>query len=229
MAWPCISRVCCLARFWDQFDKSDLSVPLAVQNYSDITEHEVRSVTKQVSASARAPANDYSSPPRAVGSTAAHADTRVPQGSFGTRREYSYNKYREDYLPSDVPFSSLTLYKQDYKPWPIPRKDNFPWISNEPALKALTAGKEQEFKPWPGVKPAKSCRKNLPIQYAAPGTGASHVAPETSYQAAYSGDTQRSAGPSHDIVIPLSSSLQTVDLAPAHSPFTPSTVLWQVR
>uniref|UniRef100_A0A671P5J7 MAP6 domain containing 1 n=1 Tax=Sinocyclocheilus anshuiensis TaxID=1608454 RepID=A0A671P5J7_9TELE len=49
MAWPCISRVCCLARFWNQFDKSDLSVPLTIQNYSDIGEQEVRSVTKLVS------------------------------------------------------------------------------------------------------------------------------------------------------------------------------------
>ncbi|XP_039770103.1 MAP6 domain-containing protein 1, partial [Ornithorhynchus anatinus] len=36
MAWPCISRVCCLARFWNQLDKSDLSVPLTLHNYSDI-------------------------------------------------------------------------------------------------------------------------------------------------------------------------------------------------
>ncbi|CAG07694.1 unnamed protein product, partial [Tetraodon nigroviridis] len=40
MAWPCISRVCCLARFWNQLDKSDLSVPLTIQNYSEITEQE---------------------------------------------------------------------------------------------------------------------------------------------------------------------------------------------
>uniref|UniRef100_A0A7N8XZ97 MAP6 domain containing 1 n=1 Tax=Mastacembelus armatus TaxID=205130 RepID=A0A7N8XZ97_9TELE len=83
MAWPCISRVCCLARFWNQFDKSDLSVPLTIQNYSDIAEQEVRSVTKQVSA----PGNNYSTP-------------------------------------------DVTQYKQDFKPWPIPRKENFPWINN---------------------------------------------------------------------------------------------------
>uniref|UniRef100_A0A4W6E4Y5 MAP6 domain containing 1 n=1 Tax=Lates calcarifer TaxID=8187 RepID=A0A4W6E4Y5_LATCA len=89
MAWPCISRVCCLARFWNQFDKSDLSVPLTIQNYSDIAaEQEVRSVTKQVSASERAPGNNYSTP------------------------------------------DPVTQYKQDFKPWPIPRKENFPWISN---------------------------------------------------------------------------------------------------
>uniref|UniRef100_A0A8D2ISQ3 MAP6 domain containing 1 n=1 Tax=Varanus komodoensis TaxID=61221 RepID=A0A8D2ISQ3_VARKO len=38
MAWPCISRVCCLARFWNQLDKSDLAVPLTIHNYSDIEE-----------------------------------------------------------------------------------------------------------------------------------------------------------------------------------------------
>uniref|UniRef100_A0A8C3SKV0 MAP6 domain containing 1 n=1 Tax=Chelydra serpentina TaxID=8475 RepID=A0A8C3SKV0_CHESE len=40
MAWPCISRVCCLARFWSQLDKSDLSVPLTIHSYSDIEEPE---------------------------------------------------------------------------------------------------------------------------------------------------------------------------------------------
>ncbi|XP_055007898.1 microtubule-associated protein 6 homolog [Boleophthalmus pectinirostris] len=216
MAWPCISRVCCLARFWNQFDKSDLSVPLTIQNYSDITEHEVRSVTKQVSASERAPANDYSSPPRATNSGSARSDARGPRGSFRTVREPSY-KPREDYQPPGVPFPSVTQYKQDYKPWPIPRKDNFPWIrtgSDSPhrgsrgdKVPGQQQGTEpsptssyrwvfffpsrQEFRPWTGVKPAKSSRKNQPIQCATPGTEASHVAPETSYQAAYSGDTHR--------------------------------------
>uniref|UniRef100_A0A452HR73 Uncharacterized protein n=1 Tax=Gopherus agassizii TaxID=38772 RepID=A0A452HR73_9SAUR len=40
MAWPCISRVCCLARFWSQLDKSDLSVPLTIHSYSDLEEPE---------------------------------------------------------------------------------------------------------------------------------------------------------------------------------------------
>ncbi len=130
MAWPCISRVCCLARFWNQFDKSDLSVPLTIQNYSDIGEQEVRSVTKQVSASERAPGNNYSTPDlRAAGSPLAPADGPGTRGSFRARKEPSY-KPREDYHPPGVPFPSVTQYKQDFKPWPIPRKENFPWISN---------------------------------------------------------------------------------------------------
>lgn len=131
MAWPCISRVCCLARFWNQFDKSDLSVPLTIQNYSDIAEQEVRSVTKQVSASERAPGNHYTSTPdlRAKGSPQAPAGGTGTRRSFRSRKEPSY-KPREDYHPPGVPFPSVTQYKQDFKPWPIPRKENFPWISN---------------------------------------------------------------------------------------------------
>uniref|UniRef100_A0A8D3E8Q2 MAP6 domain containing 1 n=1 Tax=Scophthalmus maximus TaxID=52904 RepID=A0A8D3E8Q2_SCOMX len=169
MAWPCISRVCCLARFWNQFDKSDLSVPLTVQNYSDIGGQEVRSVAKQ---------------------------------------------------PPGVPFNSITQYKQDFKPWPIPRKENFPWMSNggsradsvsdgpvsshhgrahiqefacTETLIYLSSSR-QEYRPWTGAKPAKSARRYPPAQYSSPGTEATHVPRETSYQAAYSGDVHRPTG-----------------------------------
>ncbi|XP_074046212.1 MAP6 domain-containing protein 1 [Macrotis lagotis] len=36
MAWPCLSRVCCLARRWNQLDRSDVAVPLTLRSYSDI-------------------------------------------------------------------------------------------------------------------------------------------------------------------------------------------------
>lgn len=52
----------------------------------------------------------------------------------------------------------------------------------------------QEYRPWTGVKPAKSARKNPPAQYSSPGTEATHVPRETSYQAAYSGEVHRSLG-----------------------------------
>lgn len=119
MAWPCISRVCCLARFWNQLDKSDLSVPLTIQNYSEIADQEVRSITKQV------PTLDAD----LRGSPRAQTDGPGTRGSSRARKEPSY-KPREDYHPPEVPFPSVTQYKQDFKPWPIPRKENFPWISN---------------------------------------------------------------------------------------------------
>lgn len=118
MAWPCISRVCCLAQFWNQFDKSDLSVPLTLQNYSEITDQEIRSVTGHVPAE-RAPKRGDPS--------AEHGDSSAAQDAnrAGRRRAEPSYKPRED-----APFPSVTQYKQDYKPWPIPKKDNFPWISN---------------------------------------------------------------------------------------------------
>ncbi|KAL0966479.1 hypothetical protein UPYG_G00295760 [Umbra pygmaea] len=127
MAWPCISRVCCLARFWNQFDKSDLSVPLTIQNYSDIADKEVRSVTKQVPTD-RVLSHNYSTPDHR-GSSQTPGDAPETRRSFRGRREPNF-KPREDYHQPDVPFSSVTQYKQDYKPWPIPKKENFPWIND---------------------------------------------------------------------------------------------------
>ncbi|TNM97742.1 hypothetical protein fugu_013988 [Takifugu bimaculatus] len=217
MAWPCISRVCCLARFWNQLDKSDLSVPLTIQNYSEIADQEVRSVTKQV------PTLDAD----LRGSPRAQIDGPGTRGSSRARKEPSY-KPREDYHPPEVPFPSVTQYKQDFKPWPIPRKENFPWISNggggradgapdsaqsgsqsraqageerarlgqrwggqEVVEERRTSSYRQEYRPWTGVRPAKSTRRNPPGQYSSPGTQASRAPCETSYQAAYSGEAQR--------------------------------------
>lgn len=54
----------------------------------------------------------------------------------------------------------------------------------------------QEYRPWTGARPAKSARRTPPAQYSSPGTDATHVQRETSYQAAYSGEAQpRSGGP----------------------------------
>ncbi|XP_020489772.2 microtubule-associated protein 6 homolog [Labrus bergylta] len=255
MAWPCISRVCCLARFWNQFDKSDLSVPLTIQNYSDIGEQEVRSVTKQVSAS---------DPRAATGSPHAPADGTGTRGSFKARKETSY-KPREDYHPPGVPFTSVTQYKQDFKPWPIPRKENFPWISNggsradsvsdspgnsyhpgereergrgqrwgeqQGTEERKTSSYRQEYRPWTGVKPAKSARKNPPAQYSSPGTEATEVPRETSYQAAYSGELHsRNTGlhQGEHIIPSASTNIQPAAVPPpipaalpAGSPHTPS-------
>ncbi|KAM9789818.1 MAP6 domain-containing protein 1 [Neosynchiropus ocellatus] len=204
MAWPCISRVCCLARFWNQFDKSDLSVPLTVQNYSDIGEQEVRSVAKQVLVSERA---------------AGGSDGGGTREASRVRREPG-RAPRGDLHPPGEPFSSVTQYKQDFKPWPIPRKDNFPWIGTganravsqeSPGNSSLTRGHQsgetgeesrtssyrQEYRPWTGVRPAKSAKKPAGLPGSHPGTEALHVPPETSYQAAYNAGTQRSAGPHH--------------------------------
>lgn len=57
-----------------------------------------------------------------------------------------------------------------------------------------TSSSRQEYRPWTGVRPAKSARKNPPAQYSSPGTEATQVPRETSYQAAYSAEGHRSIG-----------------------------------
>ncbi|XP_036410641.1 microtubule-associated protein 6 isoform X1 [Megalops cyprinoides] len=217
MAWPCISRVCCLARFWNQFDKSDLSVPLTIQNYSEITDQEVRSVTKHVPAD-RAPRNEHSTADQRGSSPEPEVGNRR---SWRGRKEASF-KPREDYHPPGVPFPSVTQYKQDFKPWPIPKKDNFPWISNggrrdslsdspsnnypsanqqredneeqnrqkwgkQPTPTANVSSYRQEYRAWTGARPSRPARKR-PSFLSPGGTELSH---ETSYQAAFSGDSFR--------------------------------------
>ncbi|XP_036378653.1 microtubule-associated protein 6-like [Megalops cyprinoides] len=213
MAWPCISRVCCLSRFWNQFDKSDLSVPLTIQNYSEISEEEVRSITKQVPAD-RALASDASG--------LDHRGSQAVQDPGNGRRVEPGFKPREDYHPSGVPFPGVTQYKQDFKPWPIPKKDNFPWVGDvggirafqnnnpsnhepnpnqliaereeraelqrgqQPADVAKTSSYRQEYQPWTGVRPSKSAWKKPAYMYPD-----SEIASETSYRAAYSGDVFR--------------------------------------
>ncbi|XP_078059028.1 microtubule-associated protein 6 homolog [Mustelus asterias] len=128
MAWPCISRVCCLSRFWSQLDKSDLSVPLTVQNYSEVIEQEVRSVTQQVppDSSLKSKPPLVPEPQEADGATVQESVSKHDFRSWKVRREASC-KPRREYHPSEVPFSSDTQYKLDFRAWPIPKKENYPW------------------------------------------------------------------------------------------------------
>lgn len=77
----------------------------------------------------------------------------------------------------------------------------------------------QEYRPWTGVRPAKSARRNPPAQYSSPGTEATHVPRETSYQAAYSGEAQRSTGlPQGENIISSSSTNIQPAAVPQHIP-----------
>uniref|UniRef100_A0A8B9RXG0 MAP6 domain containing 1 n=1 Tax=Accipiter nisus TaxID=211598 RepID=A0A8B9RXG0_9AVES len=118
MAWPCISRVCCLARFWSQLDKSDLSVPLTIHNYSDIEEQEDG-------------APQRGGPP--------------PRGSA----------------------RPPTQYRRDFRAWPLPRRDAFPWVSassggggRDGAAPQPAPGRAACALPGGGGRPAADAYKN---------------------------------------------------------------------
>ncbi|XP_070610131.1 MAP6 domain-containing protein 1 [Erythrolamprus reginae] len=133
MAWPCISRVCCLARFWDQLDKSDLAVPLTIHNYSDIEE------------GAEAGGGDSPPQPRVPpGGTAAAASGCRPQappratsalpvsasapslrdGLAAVKRpsKKSGGRHRKE------PFAAETQYQQDFRAWPLQKRDALPCL-----------------------------------------------------------------------------------------------------
>ncbi|CAB1326685.1 unnamed protein product [Coregonus sp. 'balchen'] len=171
MAWPCISRVCCLARFWNQFDKSDLSLPLTNHNYSDIADQEVRSVTRHVPTD-RVLTHNYSTPDHR-GSPQTPGDAPGTRRSLRGRREANF-KPREDYHRPGVPFSSVTQYKQDYKPWPIPKKENFPWISN--CGKGGNVGSDSPVNSYPNASQTRGDRgererEELGMRWGEQGTG----------------------------------------------------------
>ncbi|XP_035190674.1 MAP6 domain-containing protein 1 [Oxyura jamaicensis] len=113
MAWPCISRVCCLARFWSQLDKSDLSVPLTIHNYSAIDEPE--------EAARGAESGGASPPPRGCRRPPAAPRPRAAPGQPGGLR------------PRSPPAGGhTTSYRQEYRPWtgakpskPIKTKQGF--------------------------------------------------------------------------------------------------------
>ncbi|KAM9378766.1 MAP6 domain-containing protein 1 [Phaethornis superciliosus] len=112
MAWPCISRVCCLARFWSQLDKSDLSVPLTIHNYSDIEEQEDGTPRRGA-----APPRGSARPP-APAPRPSHPAAGKPSG-----------RRKDRAVATEEPFPAETQYRRDFRAWPLPRRDAFPWVS----------------------------------------------------------------------------------------------------
>ncbi|KAF4082253.1 hypothetical protein AMELA_G00149410 [Ameiurus melas] len=134
MAWPCITRACCMARFWSQLDKADIAVPLVFTNYSDACD------TVQSRAQPRASGVAIETQPGGAGSaqevvskgpgaptTAASSSVmRQDFKAWNVRREPSCKPKREYHEP-EVPLCTETQYQKDFKPWPLPRRDH-PWI-----------------------------------------------------------------------------------------------------
>ncbi|XP_071422358.1 MAP6 domain-containing protein 1 isoform X1 [Pithys albifrons albifrons] len=205
MAWPCISRVCCLARFWSQLDKSDLSVPLTIHNYSDIEEQE------------DGPPQRGGPPSR--GSARPPAPTRRPRDPPAAAGKPSGRRKGRAAVAGE-PFTAETQYRQDFRAWPLPRRDAFPWVSAssgggggrdgaapQPApgraacalpggggraavdgLEQLrprsqadgghTTSYRQEYRPWTGAKPSKPIKTKQGFIIPE-----DHFVQETSYKA----------------------------------------------
>ncbi|XP_076833261.1 microtubule-associated protein 6 homolog isoform X2 [Brachyhypopomus gauderio] len=132
MAWPCITRACCINRFWSELDKADIAVPLVFTKYSDVSE------VQHLHPQRRGPVAIETQPAHGaqVESGDAAASARDGPGASVMRQDFKAWRIRpepsckpkNEYHPSDTPFITETQYQKDYKAWPIPRKGDHPWI-----------------------------------------------------------------------------------------------------
>ncbi|XP_032366170.1 microtubule-associated protein 6 homolog isoform X1 [Etheostoma spectabile] len=141
MAWPCITRACCINRFWTELDKGDIAVPLVFTKYSDVADvqhfpHHPQPKLKRAAAIAieTQPHPDEQeagkAPPATGAAAAGDGSASVMRQDFKAwkvRPEPSC-KPRNEYQRSAAPFNTETQYQKDYKPWPIPKKHDHPWI-----------------------------------------------------------------------------------------------------
>lgn len=140
MAWPCITRACCINRFWTELDKADIAVPLVFTKYSDVADvqhlpHHPQPKQKRAAAIETQPhpgGQEAGKAPPATGAAAGKdgSTTSVMRQDFKAwrvRPEPSC-KPRNEYQRSAAPFNTETQYQKDYKPWPIPKKHDHPWI-----------------------------------------------------------------------------------------------------
>ncbi|KAM6970197.1 microtubule-associated protein 6 homolog [Aplochiton taeniatus] len=150
MAWPCISRACCMARFWNQLDKADIAVPLVFTKYTDVSEMQhlqLQPYYPKLHSQARASAVAIETQP----------SQRIDQGTSGreppakateeracssvTRQDFKHWKVRpepsckpkNEYHGPEIPFNNETQYQKDFKPWPVPKRGDHPWISKPAA------------------------------------------------------------------------------------------------
>ncbi|XP_060929770.1 microtubule-associated protein 6 homolog [Limanda limanda] len=165
MAWPCITRACCINRFWTELDKGDISVPLVFSKYSDVQHLPHRPQPKQRAGAIAMETQSHpgeleagKAPPgpgAAAGQDGSSSSASVMRQDFQAwrvRPEPSC-KPRNEYHPSATPFNNETQYQKDYKPWPIPKKHDHPWIPKpSPTAPAAAAATEPAAEAESGVE-----------------------------------------------------------------------------
>ncbi|XP_036731155.1 MAP6 domain-containing protein 1 isoform X2 [Manis pentadactyla] len=143
MAWPCISRLCCLARRWNQLDRSDVAVPLTLHSYSDLESEEP-----------------------GLGSAASRRG-RSPADARDRGRDVPLTQYQRDFGvwtapagPRDAPQGrGPGTGSRRGKPPASPGRGIYVLpIGDADAAAAATTSYRQEFQAWTGVKPPRSTK-----------------------------------------------------------------------
>nr|XP_055164257.1 MAP6 domain-containing protein 1 [Nyctereutes procyonoides] len=153
MAWPCISRLCCLARRWNQLDRSDVAVPLTLHGHSDLESEEP---APGGAASRRGPS---------------------PAGAREPGRDVPLTQYQRDFGvwtapagPRDAPqgrgaaaaaaaAAGAGAGGRRGRPSAAPGRGVYVLpIGDADAAAAVTTSYRQEFQAWTGVKPSRSTK-----------------------------------------------------------------------
>ncbi|KAM6140053.1 microtubule-associated protein 6 [Pterocles gutturalis] len=165
MAWPCITRACCIARFWNQLDKADIAVPLVFTKYSEATEYPTSLPPRPAAPIDTQPAGEgvaaggggggggepapgptrpgpapHSSPP-------ADSVMRHDYKPWKVQRPEPSCKPKSEYQPSDTPFEKETQYQKDFRAWPIPKRGDHPWIPKPGPSPVLSLDRASPEKP----------------------------------------------------------------------------------
>ncbi|XP_028321519.1 microtubule-associated protein 6 homolog isoform X2 [Gouania willdenowi] len=151
MAWPCITRACCINRFWTELDKGDIAVPLVYTKYSDVADGPRPHVRPQKAGGGIAietqPHPEEKAPPGAASAAAKDGSSssvmRQDYKAWRVRPE-PICKPRDQYQPAPAPFNNVTQYQKDYKAWPIPKKHDHPWIP-KPSPTSTSTGSGQQL------------------------------------------------------------------------------------
>ncbi|XP_059394806.1 microtubule-associated protein 6 homolog isoform X3 [Carassius carassius] len=130
MAWPCISRACCMARFWNQLDEADIAVPLVFTKFSDVSEMQHLHLQQPAPKEPQPLPNDHDEVTKGPAAQEENVSGSVMRQDFKhwkVRPEPSC-KPKNEYHGPEVPFNNETQYQKDFKPWPIPKRGDHPWI-----------------------------------------------------------------------------------------------------
>ncbi|XP_041323219.1 microtubule-associated protein 6 [Pyrgilauda ruficollis] len=171
MAWPCITRACCIARFWNQLDKADIAVPLVFTKYTEATEHPAAPAppprpaapieTQPGGEVAAGAGGGEPTPGPARPGPAPHASPpadsvmRHDYKPWKVQRPEPSCKPKSEYQPSDTPFEKETQYQKDFRAWPIPKRGDHPWIPKPGPSPVLALDRA------PPEKPAQEKRRKV--------------------------------------------------------------------
>ncbi|XP_007491015.2 microtubule-associated protein 6 isoform X1 [Monodelphis domestica] len=129
MAWPCITRACCIARFWNQLDKADIAVPLVFTKYSEATDHPGAPPQPQQPPAAQPQHAPPSARSVAIETQPAPGDLDAVARATGPSGEREPGPPSAQAKATAGPGSSLGLgsadsvMRQDYRAWKVQRPE----------------------------------------------------------------------------------------------------------